>query len=942
MNGQGCVVSNSTLEGNGILWPSLRGGFALFRRPIFQIALTSWKNSNQPPIFCVHAFKTKVDDKSLEKQFEFQPTFGEYLKAMESIKGDRPDIEGEIEDLGEEKESRKFKSVNNTDSRLSGVRFSSEEADGVANQSSQRFSKRGDRGRSAGGLVTHEKHHRGNGIGRETKRELRQKRSDQSMKRISERGKTDHSRIIEGEMWKSESKIQKQNLASNTLSVNTQIKTVEKRSNFSDVSKTVKEIVKIDRYTKETKRREISSDWKQTDAEVCRSEVQRNAPHPAIIKGMGRQAPSRSQIFVRNTENAFERGNIQEAGKNKLVKWNKDTFQSENVGNGTSVMHRKFTGIATMGLGHDADENEIMKERAAFKSFESSNNAQDWQNASKREMEERIQTLAKSLNGMDLNMPEWLFSKMMYNGKVRFSDHSMLRLIQVLGKFGNWRRVLQVIEWLQSHERFRSYNGRYIYTTALNVLGEAKRPVEALNLFHVMRQEKSLYPDLAAYRCIAVILGQAGFMKELFDVIDCMRSPPPKNFKTGALDRWNPLLEPDEIIYNAVLNACARRQQWEGAFWVLQQLKQQGLQPSSTTYGLVMEVMFESGKYSLVHEFFRKVEKSSIPNALNYRVLVNTLWREDKVNEAVVVVQEMERRGIVGSASLYYDLARCLCSVGRCEEALAQINKICKVASKPLVVTYTGLIQACLDVGNVENGAHIFKQMKNFCSPNLVTCNIMLKAYLENRMFEDAKDLFQKMLDDSSNIKSRKDYRTLVIPDNYTFNTMLDALVAEQKWDDFKYVYTQMLHRGYNFNARRHLKMILSACRAGKGELLEITWKHLIQANRSPPASIIKERFLMKLEADDYAAAISCIGTHCTNEHAFSEKAWLDLFMANSDRLQAGTLVRLINELNTVVAGAYEPNLIFQNVIAACKEFNRIHTTEISRTEVKRTILKVS
>lgn len=29
--------------------------------------------------------------------------------------------------------------------------------------------------------------------------------------------------------------------------------------------------------------------------------------------------------------------------------------------------------------------------------------------------------------------------------------------------------------------------------------------------------------------------------------------------------------------------------------------------------------MLACGKYNLVHEFFRKVEKSSIPNALNYK-----------------------------------------------------------------------------------------------------------------------------------------------------------------------------------------------------------------------------------------------------------------------------------------------------------------------------------
>lgn len=61
----------------------------------------------------------------------------------------------------------------------------------------------------------------------------------------------------------------------------------------------------------------------------------------------------------------------------------------------------------------------------------------------------------------------------------------------------------------------------------------------------------SSYPDLVSYHCLAVALGQAGYLKELFDVIDIMRSPP-KKFKTGALGKWDPRLEPDIIVYNAV------------------------------------------------------------------------------------------------------------------------------------------------------------------------------------------------------------------------------------------------------------------------------------------------------------------------------------------------------------------------------------------------------
>lgn len=136
------------------------------------------------------------------------------------------------------------------------------------------------------------------------------------------------------------------------------------------------------------------------------------------------------------------------------------------------------------------------------------------------------------------------------------------------------------------------------------------------------------------------------------------------------------------------------------------------------------------------------------------------------------------------------------------------------------MVTYTGLVQACLDSGNIQDAEYIFSQMKDAYSPNLVTCNIMLKAYLQHEMFQKAKELFQKMLKDGNNISNKADYKVQVIPDIYTFNTLLDACIVEKRWDDFEYVFKRMLQHGYHFNAKRHLRMLLDASRAGKVNFL--------------------------------------------------------------------------------------------------------------------------
>ncbi|CAN6454772.1 unnamed protein product [Victoria cruziana] len=505
---------------------------------------------------------------------------------------------------------------------------------------------------------------------------------------------------------------------------------------------------------------------------------------------------------------------------------------------GSEISRNKQANTLVKAAKNMVPSDNMDTERAAFRTFDVFTDVNNRPRVLRMELEEKIEKLAKWLNGTDVNLPEWQFSKMLHSAKVKFTDHSILRIVQKLGRLGNWRRALQVVQWLQSRERFQSYKSRYIYTTVLSVLGKARRPAEALNVFHSMRQQLLSYPDMAAYHSIAVTLGQAGYLNELFDVIDCMRSGPEKKLKKEILEKWDSRLEPDHVVYNAVLNACVRRKNWEGAFWVLQQLKQQGMQPSNTTY-----------------------------------VLVNTLWKEGKTEEAVLAIQDMERRGVVGSASLYYDLARCLCSAGRCQDALVQVDKISKVARKPLVVTYTGLIKACLDSGSIENGIYVYNNMLRLCTPNLVTCNMMLKAYVDHGMFSDVKSMFWKILEDGEIASELTGSGETLRPDSITFNTMLEACAAEGKWDEFECVYRIMLHYGYQFDVKRHLRLILEASKAGKGHLVEAAYNQLVQSGRIPPISIAKERFCYKLQQEDCLGAIASVRDLAAHSPDFSKKA---------------------------------------------------------------------
>lgn len=56
---------------------------------------------------------------------------------------------------------------------------------------------------------------------------------------------------------------------------------------------------------------------------------------------------------------------------------------------------------------------------------------------------------------------------------------------------------------------------------------------------------------MAAYHSLAVTLGQAGFLKELLNVIESMKEKP-KRFRNMRRKNWNPELQPDIVVFNAV------------------------------------------------------------------------------------------------------------------------------------------------------------------------------------------------------------------------------------------------------------------------------------------------------------------------------------------------------------------------------------------------------
>ncbi|KAF6159742.1 hypothetical protein GIB67_030000 [Kingdonia uniflora] len=495
---------------------------------------------------------------------------------------------------------------------------------------------------------------------------------------------------------------------------------------------------------------------------------------------------------------------------------------------------------------------------------------------------------------------DWKLSRLMNQSGLQFSEGNLLKIVGGLGQVrGGWSNALSVVEWVYNRNEYKLQKSRFVYTKLLAVLGKARMPGEALRIFNLMLEDYHIYPDMAAYHSISVTLGQAGLVKELMNVVECMRQKPSKRIKNARRKNWDPCLEPDVVVFNAVVNACVSSHQWKGVAWVLDQMRKSGLKPNGATYGLAMEVMLRSGKYELVHKYFEKMRKSgAVPKSLTYKVLVKSFWEEGKMNEAIEAVRDMEQRGVVGTASVYYELACCLCKSGRWREAIMEVEKMKRLPlTKPLVVTFTGMILSCLEGGHVKDCISVFQTMSNHCSSNIGTINAMLKVYGRNDMFAEAKELFEETKVMDSACRGTSSFS--LDPDIYTYSSILEASAVAHQWEYFEYVYKEMPLSGFQIDQNKHAWLLVEASRAGKGHLLEHMFDTILEAGEIPHTSIFIEMVVQSAIQHNYERAVSLVNGMAHASIQVSEKQWTDIFMGREDQISRDGLQRLLDILSS-------------------------------------------
>lgn len=64
------------------------------------------------------------------------------------------------------------------------------------------------------------------------------------------------------------------------------------------------------------------------------------------------------------------------------------------------------------------------------------------------------------LSASELTVKNWKFVRMMRYSGLQFTEGQMLKIVEGLGKSGQWRDALSVVEWVYNSKEHRHFKSR--------------------------------------------------------------------------------------------------------------------------------------------------------------------------------------------------------------------------------------------------------------------------------------------------------------------------------------------------------------------------------------------------------------------------------------------------------------------------------------------------
>jgi pentatricopeptide repeat protein len=164
---------------------------------------------------------------------------------------------------------------------------------------------------------------------------------------------------------------------------------------------------------------------------------------------------------------------------------------------------------------------------------------------------------------------------------------------------------------------------------------------------------------------------------------------------------------PDVVTFNSLIDGYCRCGQLDDAMRIWMEMGQHHIQPNVYTFSIIIHSLCTQNRSAEALSLLRELNMRAdiVPQTFIYNPIIDILCKGGKVDEANLIVTDMEEKGCHPDKYTYTILIIGHCMKGRIPEAVTLFHKMVETGCRPDNITINSFISCVLKAG-MPNEVH--------------------------------------------------------------------------------------------------------------------------------------------------------------------------------------------------------------------------------------------
>lgn len=455
---------------------------------------------------------------------------------------------------------------------------------------------------------------------------------------------------------------------------------------------------------------------------------------------------------------------------------------------------------------------------------------------------------------------DWASSESLNSLLVSSSSVSPLVFSQVTRRLGSYSRAISFFEYLDMKSQSLKHREESLSLTFQSVIefagSEPDSRDKLLRLYEIAK-EKNIPLTVVATKLLIRWFGRIGMVNQsvlVYDRLDSnMKNSQVRNvvidvlLKNGLVDDAFKVL--DEMLQkesvfppNRITADIVFHEVWRGRLLteeeiigLISRFNSHGVSPNSVWLTRFITSLCKNARSNVAWEILTDLMKNKAQlEAPPFNALLSCLGRNmdiGRINALVVKMDEMKIRPDVVTLGI---LINTLCKSRRVDEALEVFEQMCGKRTdggnviKADTIHFNTLIDGFCKVGRMKEAEELLVRMKmeESCAPNTITYNCLIDGYCRAGQIETAKEVVSRMQEDG------------IKPNVVTLNTIVGGMCRYHGVNMAVLFFTDMEREGVKGNVVTYMILIHACCSVSNIEKAMHWFDKMLEAGCSPDAKI--------------------------------------------------------------------------------------------------------